>query len=243
MKGTLNLQELEINNNYSLSIRISSDGFSLSVLDQAGNVLVAREVPATLFQMRKEEIIELFETKMRVVLPDCSDVQLIVETNSYVFVPAPIFRTQDMDEYFYFQHPKDKTQIVLFNRIQNWDMVNVFSLPLELNKALNELFPDFAVAHHLSYFLSKKKITKEDGVYIWVRPKVMDAVVLKSGMLSLINSFAYQTAEDFTYFVLNIFDQLKLDTEKNAVKLYQRNNAKDFKGLISMYVNRCEIVH
>ena len=236
------MQEIEINNNYSLSIRVSSDGFSLSVLDQAGGVLVVREVSALLFQMQKDEIITLFETKMGVVPSDYSEVQLIVETDLYVFVPSPIFKTENIDDYFYFQHPKDKTQIVLFNRILNWDTVNVFSLPLEVNEALNKLFPDLAVAHQLSYFLSEKRKTKEDGIYIWVRPKVLDVVVLKSGMLSLINSFAYQTAEDFTYYVLNIFDQLKLDTETIAVKLYQRNNSKDFKNMISMYVNRCEIV-
>ena len=233
---------MEINNNYSLSVRVCLNGFSLSMLDQAGATLVSREVPASLYQMRKEEVIELFQTKAGVVPSDYSEVQLIAESDLYVFVPAPLFNLQCIDDYFYFQHERDKTQIVLFNRIPVWDTVNVFSIPLALHEALNELFPDSAVAHQLSDLLSGKIKTKEDCIHIGVRPKMLDAVVLKSGTLSLINSFAYQTAEDFTYFVLNIFDQLKLDTEKVAVRLYQRNNSADFKDLISMYVKHCEIV-
>lgn len=239
----MNLENLELNNNYSLSIRLSPNGFSLSILDQAGMLLVAREVSATgLFQMRKAEIIELFETKMGVTPSDFNDMQIIVESDLYVFIPDTIFSVQHINDYFHFEHEKDKTQVVLFNRIASYETINIFSIPLELNEVLNKLFPDSAPVHHLSYFLSEKIKTNEDGIHIWVRPKMLDAVVFKSRTLSLINSFSYHTAEDFTYFVLSIFDQLKLDTEKVAVKLYQQNNAGDFKNLISMYVKCCDIV-
>ena len=237
------MENLEINrSDHSLSIRIYSDGFSLSILDSAGVVLVKRNVSAFLFQMQKEDIVALLETKMGVTPTDYNNVQLTVESDLYVFVPAPIFEIRNVDDYFYFQHEKNKQHIVLFNRIPSWETIDIFSIPLELNDALNVVFQDSAaVHHHLSHFLSEKIKTKEDCVSVCVRSQVLDAVVFKQGTLSLINSFNYRTAEDFTYFVLNIFDQLKLDTEKVAVKLYQRNDSPNFKEMVSMYVKKCDV--
>jgi hypothetical protein len=225
---------------YRLSIRFGSDGFSLSILDQTGSALVRRDVSEPLFQMQKDEIIRLFETQSGIVPADYSEVQVIVESDFYVFVPAQIFNFRHIDDYFYFQHEKDKRQIVLFNRIPNWDAVNVFSIPAQLNEALSELFPDSVVTHQLSYFLLEKIHTKEDGMYVWMRPKIFDVVVVKSGTLTLINSFAYNTAEDFTYFVLSIFEQLKLDTEKIAVKMYGKFN---YELQITNYGINAEIVN
>jgi len=215
-------------NEYKLSIRFSSDGFSLSILDKTDVSLVKRDVFESLFQMQKNEIVQLFETQAGIVPSDYNEIQLIVESGFYVFVPSSIFKIQNTDDYFYFQHEKDKRQIVLFNRIPNWDAVNVFSIPAQLNEALNELFPDAVVNHQLSYFLSEKIRTRENGVYVWIRPKMFDVAVVKSGILTLTNSFAYHTAEDFAYFILSIFDQLKLDTETIAVTItnYELRNTK-----------------
>jgi hypothetical protein len=221
---------------YSLSIRFGSDGFSLFILDQTGNALVKRDVSESLFQMQKDEIVRLFETQSGIVPADYNEVQIIVESNFYVFVPAPIFNIQNIDDYFYFQHEKDKKQIVLFNRIENWDAINVFSIPAQLSEALSELFPDSVVTHQLSYFLSEKIRTKEDGVYIYTRPKMIDIVVVKSKTLTLVNSFAYNTAEDVAFFVLSIFDQLKLNTETTAVQLYGKNISEECRELIKNYV-------
>jgi len=218
-----------------MNIRFSSDGFSLSVLDKSGVLLVRRDVSEPLlFQMQKNEIVQLFETQAGIVPSDYNEIQLTVETDFYVFVPSSIFKTQNIDDYFYFQHEKDKRQIVLFNRVPNWDAVNVFSIPAQLNEALNELFPDTVVNHQLSYFLSEKNRTRENGVYVWMRPKMFDVAVVKSGMLTLVNSFAYNTVEDVAYFILSIFDQLKLDTEKIGVEIYQRENSLDF-SIIAEY--------
>lgn len=224
-------------NEYSLSIRISSDGFSLSVLDIEGeSVLLKRNVSAFLFQMSKEEIKVLFEEKAGIVFSDYTDVQLIVESEFYEFVPQPLFKLKNLDDYFYFQHEKDKQQLILFNRIPNWNVVNVFSIPIALNGALNELFEEAVITHHLSCFLSDKIQSKADCIYVWVGIAHLDIVVLNAGKLSLINTFTYHTDEDLAYYVLSMYEQFKFDTEQVSVKLFQHENTSRFKDVISLYV-------
>ncbi len=235
------LENIDLNrSDYTLSIRVSPDGFSLSIPDNKGVELLKRKVHASLFQMNKEEIINLFEAE--ITSSDYNDIELIVESDLYTLIPASIFEIQNLDDYFYFQHTKDKQQIVLFNRIQSHNIINIFSVPVILNNCLNDLFPETIINHHLSYFLSQRIKAKNSAVYIWVRAKKIDMIVFKSGVISFINSFDYHTKEDLAYYVLAVCEQLSLDVEDIVIKLYQRNDASGFKDILSMYVKNCTVI-
>ena len=228
---------------YRLSIRFASDGFSLLIQDQSGSAIAQMTVTEALFQRTKDEIIHLVETKTGIVPADYGELQVVVETDAHVFVPSTIFKIQDIDDYFYFQHEKDKDQLVLFNRVENWDAVNIFSIPAQLNDALNELFPDAVVKQHLTEMLSAKVSRQEDAVYVYIRPKMMDLIVIKSKTLLLINSFAINTPEDMAFYVLSIYDQLKLDTETIGVKIYGRiNSLSNYKLQIANYLKNVDLV-
>ncbi len=89
----------------------------------------------------------------------------------------------------------------------------------------------------MSWFLLEKiKWTDESCVQIWVRPKLMDVVVLTRGNIVLVNSYDYQTVEDFTYFTLNIFQQLGLNKEEYPVKLYNSENCPELKQHLDKYL-------
>ena len=95
----------------------------------------------------------------------------------------------------------------------------------------------------MSYFLTDKiKLRSETSVQIWVRPKVMDVVVIGGGNLQLINSFTYNTPEDFTYYTLNIFEQLSLDIESCKVKLYNTDGNYELQKLVQKYVRQLTVV-
>ena len=46
-----------------------------------------------------------------------------------------------------------------------------------------------------------------------------EVLVINSGKLTFYNTFAYQTAEDFIYYLLFVFEQLKLNPETANVEL------------------------
>ncbi|NDV46161.1 DUF3822 family protein [Paludibacter sp. 221] len=226
---------------YSLSIRCSPDGFSLFILEQ-GNVFFEQKIHAPVFHVSSEEIKQLLSGTSEINLYDYNEMQVHVESDKYVFLPESTFKPRYIDDYYYFQYDRNKEDIVLFNRTAGWDMVNVFSIPFALHQALNELFPETIIRHHLSYFLSEKIKSGEDGVYVWVRAKMLDVVVVRNSSVVLINSFSYRTPEDFTYYILSVFEQLRLDVENTKVKLYQRNNTTEFQSLISDYVRNCKVI-
>lgn len=223
-----------ISNQYSLSIRIGSDGFSLSVVDESGTLLSTRKVSIPMSTLPTEEIIQLITKETQL---NYRNIHLVYESDTYLFVPAPIFRSNEAADYLNFQQKTSKNDIVLFNYLPVWDIVNVFAIPKNLQTALNQLFPNTIIEQHLSYFLTTKiKTQHENAIFIWVRPKNMDMIAFKNGKLQLLNSYEYQTAEDFTYHTLNIIDQLSIDGEKCKVSLCNSEKKPELKKILDKYL-------
>ena len=224
------------NNQYSLSIRFNLDGFYLSVLDISNTLISDKKVSIPIYSTPKAEIAKIIEREADGLL-DYQNIRLICELDGYIFVPNALFEKENETDYFLFEHKLDKSDCIISNNISSWETVNVFSIPKNLKEALNQLFPATSIEHHLSHFLTDKiKHRNESSVQIWVRPKTMDVVVLNGGNLQLINSFTYNTAEDFTYYTLNIFEQLSLDIENCKVKLYNVDGNNELQKLAQKYV-------
>ena len=219
---------------YLLSIRISGEGFSISVVDETGELLSSKKVSKTLFALSSDEVIKLLTPE---TLLNYRTVRLICESNTYTFIPAPVFKPEEAADLLHFQHKPVKTDQIMLNRIPKWDTVNVFSIPKTVQQALTQLFPDASIEHHLSYFLSEHiKLQNENCVYIYVRNTIMDIVVIANGGLLLINSFAFNTPEDFTYYILNLFDKLPIDTETCRVRLYTAEKKPELQKMLELYL-------
>jgi len=176
---------------YSLSIRFGKDGFSLSMYDELGKLLTFKEVPFLLLSLSVREIINLLVEETEALI-NLKSIRFICESDIYTFVPALIFRTDEAGLYLNFHDKTEGNDRVLFNRLLQKDLVNVFSVPNALNVAINQLYPGSTIEHHLSWFFNEKiKQQNENSVQIWVRQKIMDVIVLTNGNVVLANSYNY----------------------------------------------------
>jgi len=223
-----------ITKQYLLSIRLSADGFNLSVFDESSVLLSSKKVTRSLYSLSADEIINIMTPE---TLLNFRTVRLICESDIYTFIPAPIFKTDEAADLLHFQFKPVKTDQIILNRIPKWDTVNVFSIPKTVHNALTHLFPHAIIEHHLSYFLNEcvKPLTKS-SVYIEVRGNIMDVVVISKGTIQLINSYSFNTPEDFTYYTLNLFDKLPLDTEKCKVILFNGERTTELQKMLELYL-------
>jgi len=224
-----------ISNQYSLSIRISSDGFSLSVVDGSDSLISTKIIPTILTSLSAEQITTLINKETQI---NYRNIHLIYESDIYTFVPAPVFRSNEAADYLNFQQNKTtKNDIVLYNYLPVWDTVNVFAIPKAIQAALSQLFPNTIIEQHVSYFLATKvKTQHENALFIWTRPKTLDIIAFKNGKLYLLNSYLYLTAEDFTYHTLNIIDKLSIDTDKCKVGLFNAEKKPELKKTLEKYL-------
>lgn len=234
---TYNMQQLTdstISNQYSLSIRINPDGFSLSVVDESNNLLSTKSVQETLTSLSAEQITQLIRKETQI---NYRSIHLIYESDVYQFVPIPVFRSNEAADYLNLQHKISKNDIVLYNYHPVWDTVNIFSIPKTIQAALSQLFPNTIIEQHVSYFLSAKvKTQHEEAVFIWTRNRMMDMIVFKKGKLYLLNSFPYQTSEDFTYNTLNVMEQLSIDSKDCKVRLFNAEKKPELKQTLGKYL-------
>ncbi|HET7732788.1 MAG TPA: DUF3822 family protein [Paludibacter sp.] len=220
-------------NSYILSLRINSDGFSLLINDESGLLISTQNISTALFNLSTEEIIKIISVETPYYY---KKVNIICESDSYIFIPTPFFKREEAMDFLYFQHKKVKNERVIYNYVSDWDTVNVFSIPSTLEQALARLFPESIIEHQLSWLLKNKiKPLQANSLSIWVRPKMMDVVALKNGKLQLLNSFSYQTPEDFTYHALDIIEQLSLDIEKCDVFLYNSEKKPELGKILEKY--------
>ncbi|ADQ79623.1 hypothetical protein Palpr_1477 [Paludibacter propionicigenes WB4] len=221
---------------YSLSIRITLDGFSLSIADGADSLISSKTIPTIWNSLSVDEITQLVKRETQL---NYRNIRLIYESDFYTFVPAPIFRSNEAEQHLNFQEQKTlKNDIVLYNYLPVWDTVSIFAIPKTIQVALSQLFPNTIIEHHTSYFLSAKvKTQHENAIFIWTRQKKMDVITFKNGKLYLLNSYSYQTAEDFTYHTLNIIDKLSIDTDKCKVYLFNAEKKQELKNTLEKYLD------
>jgi hypothetical protein len=221
-------------NSYKLSIRINSDGFSLLINDEFNSLLSTQHVSTALVSLSVEEIVRIISVETPYYY---KSVTVICESDSYIFIPTPFFKQTEAMDYLYFQHKKEKNERVLYNYVSDWDTVNVFSIPVTLEQALSRLFPESIIEHQLSWLLKNKiKPQHANSLSIWVRSKMLDVIALKNGKLQLLNSFNYQTTEDFTYHALDIIEQLSFDIEKCDVFLYNSEKKPELGIMLGKYL-------
>jgi hypothetical protein len=99
------------------------------------------------------------------------------------------------------------------------------------------MYPDLVLEHHLSHFFTDKiNPNNTNSIQIWVRPKMMDVVVMTDAKPVLINSFTYRSTEDFVYFTLHVLEQLSLSSEKYDVRLHGMHKLNDLQMNVQKYV-------
>ncbi|MFT3754286.1 MAG: DUF3822 family protein [Paludibacter sp.] len=221
-------------NSYILSIRINPDGFSLLINDESGSLLSTQHVSTALINLSVEEIVRIISLEAPHYY---KKVILICESDKYIFIPTPFFKKEEAVDFLYFQHKKDKHERIMYNYISDWNTVNVFAVPAAIEQAMARLFPESLIEHQLSWLLKNRiKTQQSSSLYVWVRSKMLDVIALKDGKLQLMNSFGYQTPEDFSYHTLDIIEQLSLDIEKCNVNLFNSEKKPELARILEKYV-------
>ena len=92
-----------------------------------------------------------------------------------------------------------------------------------INNYIFETFGEFVYKHSSSILiesvLNNPEPSEEPIVYINVNKNTLEILVVKDNKLQLFNVFEFYSKEDFIYYVLFVFEQLKLDVETTFVQL------------------------
>ncbi|ARV13646.1 DUF3822 family protein [Polaribacter sp. SA4-12] len=208
-----------------LSIQFNLDGFSFCITNNTTKeVLYFSEYIFEEKQITPEGLLkkieEIFKTD-EYLQKDFSSVLVIHQNNLFTLVPNAYFSEVKLSEYLNFNIKTLATDFIAFDDIQSVNAKNVYVPYVNINNYLFQNFGEFEYKHHLTSFI-ESLITlpnsDEKKVFVNVSKDTIDIVVLQNKQLEFSNSFYFETKEDFIYYILFTFEQLKLDVEE--VKLY-----------------------
>ncbi|WP_296636630.1 DUF3822 family protein [Polaribacter sp.] len=232
LQRKINNSSLDISNNITLSIQFSLDGFSFCITKNDTNEIqyyFTRSFTKTLKSPEKllEKIKIIFEEEKE-LQKDFKKIRVIHENHLSALVPEAYFDKNLLVDYLDISIKTLKTDFIAFDTLQKIPAKNVYVPYVNINNYLFQSFGEFEYKHHHSVLLEKilqKKINNK-AMYVNVAKTHLDIIVTNNSELLLINSFAFDTKEDFIYYILFVAEQLDLDTEKFLLT---------FSGLISKY--------
>jgi hypothetical protein len=140
-----------------------------------------------------------------------------LSSNRYTFIPSALFKAENAEKYFLFNHPKKTNTRVEFEQVKAYEIINVFSTDNEVMSALQNVFNDVTIHHHTTSLLQSVKLqagtSNSKNLFAHFRNGWIDIIVTEGKKLVLCNSFNYKSSEDAVYYILSAGEQLGLNPQ------------------------------
>lgn len=210
-----------------LSIQVSLNGLSFCTIDTVTNQItnsgkVRFKSPSTPYLVQKE-LKSLLEDN-EVVKQNYSEISAVHKNNLFVLVPKDLFDEEELPNYLKMNTKLLAHDHIVYDEISTLDIVNVYVPLVNVNNYLFSLFGEFEFKHSgtvlIQTLVSQKSASKEPICYAYLTDRTVELVILKQKRLLFYNQFEYHTKEDFLYYILFTFEQLDLDAEETALKMF-----------------------
>lgn len=220
--------------NYHLTIRLAPDGFSFVVFWPEKNRYIGIE--AYRFHQADEGIKlaaaldEVIMVKEWISYPFQS-VLVLIAANSNTLIPEALYDEKEKGVYLAFnQQFKDNSRIVT-DHLKSAAAFNVYYLSNSLIEKIKDIWANARIVHFSSVFAESLLIANrnqniDNVVFIHVHGASFEMLVIRNNKLQFLNQFRFLTPEDFVYFILFSFDQLRLNPENAQLIL----SGEIFKG-------------
>lgn len=209
---------------YTLSIRLSTDGFSFSVFNptegNGANTVHDHAVDESL--SLTANLKQAFRSVECLSQP-YRRVNVLMTGKRFTFVPLELFDDEQAETLFYFNHPKRENESVRYNILHRSNIVVLFGMDKSACRFLCEQHPDarfYAQATPLiEYFCTKSRLGNNRKLYAHLRRDAADLYAYDRGRLLLANTFECSTVADRLYYLLYLWKRLDFEQERDELHL------------------------
>jgi len=217
---------LKKNNSKELSIQVNLNGLSFCILNKTIHRI------EFLYSINFEQKLTPFDTLNKLkeelssntIFADDFDSVIVIHQNELAtLVPKALYSDKFKADYLKFNSKILKTDFITQDHIAINNSVNVYIPYVNINNYIFETFGEFVFKHSSTILIERAldSITtaEKPKVHLHVNTTSIEVLVIDKGQLQLFNFFEYHTKEDFIYYVLFVFEQLKLDPESTHITL------------------------
>lgn len=209
-----------LNENH-LSIQLSLDGFSFCVLDEKESSVQKLKhfsfkdlspTPEKLLKNVKEVFVQEKDLQKRYLSVRISHVNQLS-----ALVPKSLFDETRIKDYIRYSSKTYDHDYIVYDEIENHDMINVYIPFVNVNNFFLERFGSFEYKHFstilITTLLNTFKFSEHPHMFAHIADRHFEIVIIANSKLLLYNSYTYETKEDFIYYILFTAEQLELSPE------------------------------
>ena len=177
---------------------------------------------------------------------DFKSVSFALVDSLYTLVPSSLFDASKKADYLKLNHTLNDPSEMIFlsEEISGIGSQLVYAFPQILYKFLSGRFPKLHLHHSLSPCLEAFSLQKknQESIHLHIQSDRFDLIYYAEEKLQMVNTFSYQTVEDFIYYLLYVLEQKEVDRDRIKLTLYGEFELRSsLHDLIFQYIRQPEI--
>lgn len=209
---------------YTLSVHLCTDSFFFSVYNPLRNnhfSFMRQETDETI--SLTANIKRIFE-RHELLNHTFKRVNIVLETERYAFIPFELFEDEQSEELFSYSLTHQDNEKILHTILPKCNIAALFGMDRFTYSWLTDQFPKAyfycQMAPLAEYFCSKNRMMDAPELYAVVQEETVNIFGFNRGGVILANTFNYLSAEDLTYYLLSVWQQLELQPYAHKLFLY-----------------------
>ena len=215
-----------LHNTYRLSIRLFSDGFSLSILYTADNSLVQKEDVTADGITPLYQLLEKTLQRPHLMEYTFQSVELLVLSPS-TCIPLEYFRREEVFPLYNLTFPSLKVgkNEVHYQILPSLEVVEIFSVNQQLLQTIQAIYPDVEVvslegrAIETIANADRKKQDRNTHFYAMIAPKNMLVCCFKEQRLHYASTFNVENDNDRLYYIMSAWKSLQMNNQTQSMYL------------------------
>ena len=237
------IEQFDLNHSeqYTLSIRLSTDGFSFSIYNPLlGNDFYYRVYPVNT-QRSMAANVKAFLTATSELKHSFKQINILIQSERYTPVPLEFFEDEQMEALFYQNLPKLQNEVILCNILGKTNTVILFSLDKLTHLYLTEHFPTARFFSAVSPQIENLSLRSIQGnnykLYANLHDRCVEIFAYERGRLLVTNTYQTTGSNDVNYYILNLWQQLHFDQERDEIHLIgSLDTRKEMTSCLQKYI-------
>ena len=202
----------------NLSVLIGTNRFFFYISDGQQRILTQKHYVLEDAQSFSE-IQSVLQTE-KVLRPPFNSIKIAIDSPHFVFVPKVIYRPSMQRSYLKGVSSLAATEMIFADDIEELDVKNIHTIDHRMYEVLERQFQTFKMFHSATPLLRRtKRLINGDDVMVNVQPNTLNIIVYKGNKFQLYNTYTYNSAEAFLYYVLLMYQQFGLDVNQTTLTL------------------------
>ncbi len=233
---------------YTLSIRLSTDGFSFSIYNPIHDnefYFVPKEIKPSV--SLAANVKEIFKESEFLNHPYKRENVLYI-SKRFTLIPFELYEDDDIESIFYQNHPKQENEIVLCNILKKSGIALVYAVDKSVYQQITEIFPTATFSSQagvlIEHFVGKSRLGNSRKMYVYIRENAIELYCYNRGKLLLANTFPCKETADRVYYMLYVWKQLNFDQERDELHLCGLlNNKEELMEELRRYLGQVFIIN